>query len=423
MTGLERRKQGVSEPHPTVGADLIARINALGELSESTNGLTRRSFTPQHRQANDLVAAWMRDAGMAVREDAIGNIIGRYEGASEGAPALMIGSHLDTVVMAGKYDGMLGVLTGIACVEALNSEGLRLPFAVEVIGFVDEEGVRFQSTYLGSRAVTGQLDAALLSVEDKDGVSLSDALTLFGLEPKKIADAARTKTDLLAYLEVHIEQGPVLENESTPVGVVTAISGATRALIVIDGEAGHAGTLPMAMRRDALTAAAECISAIETICVEAEGVVGTVGEISVAPGVSNVVPGRCTFTLDLRAAADTDRHAAFRDIQAKLARITKARGAEVTIDIRHEVSSTPCDATVIECISQAMEGSGHPVVKLPSGAGHDAAAMAALVPVGMLFVRCKGGISHSPAEYVAEADAAAARDVLLGVLRSFPERL
>lgn len=402
---------------------VMARIESLGELSESPDGLTRRSFTPQHRQANDLVASWMRDAGMTVREDAIGNIIGRYEGKRKGAPAVMIGSHLDTVVMAGKYDGMLGVLTGIACVEVLNSEETRLPFAIEVIGFVDEEGVRFQSTYLGSRAVTGHLDAALLSVEDKDGVSLSDALTLFGLDPGKVADAVRARDDLLAYLEVHIEQGPVLENENTPVGVVTAISGATRALVTIDGEAGHAGTLPMAMRRDALAAAAECITAIETICVEAEGVVGTVGEITVEPGASNVVAGRCAFTLDLRAAADADRHAAFRDIQSKLARIAKARCVDATIDIRHEVGSTPCNAGVIACISQAMEACGHPVVQLPSGAGHDAAAMAELVPVGMLFVRCEGGISHSPSENVADNDAAAALNVMLHVLRSFPERL
>ena len=413
----------VNKPSQSSDNEIMSRIDTLAQLSETPDGLTRRSFTPQHRQANDLVASWMSGAGMTVREDAIGNIIGRYEGAREGAPALMIGSHLDTVVMAGKYDGMLGVLTGIACVEALNSEGLRLPFAVEVIGFVDEEGVRFQSTYLGSRAVTGHLDAALLGVADKDGVSLSDALTLFGLDPAKVTDAVRAKDDLLAYLEVHIEQGPVLENENTPVGVVTAIAGATRALVTIDGNAGHAGTLPMPMRRDALAAAAECITAIETVCVETDGVVGTVGEIAVAPGASNVVPGHVTFTIDLRAAADSERHAAFRDVQAKLGRIAKSRGVEIMIDIRHEVASTPCDAAVIDCISHAIEKCGFPVVKLPSGAGHDAAAMAGLVPIGMLFVRCKGGISHSPAEHVTAADAAVAENVMLGILQSFPEEL
>ena len=423
MSPVQSPKSDIKEAGQSIGAEIMTRIDALGELSETPDGLTRRSFTAQHRQANDLVASWMRDAGMQVREDAIGNVIGRYEGTKACSPAVMIGSHLDTVVMAGKYDGMLGVLTGIACVEALNESGTRLPFAVEVVGFVDEEGVRFQSTYLGSRAVTGKLDKAHLGREDKDGVSLSAALEAFGADPERIDSAARTKDELLAYLEVHIEQGPVLESEELPVGAVTAIAGATRALVAIEGEAGHAGTVPMALRRDAVAAAAECIGAIERTCVEINGVVGTVGEISVSPGASNVIPGRCEFTIDLRAPEDAERRAAFDEVKTKMSKIAQLRGLDVDIDIRHEAGSTPCNTSVAECIAQSIKNCGYPVMKLPSGAGHDAAAMAELVPVGMIFVRCKDGVSHSPEEHVTEQDAAAAANVMLRVLNSFPENL
>ncbi len=218
-----------------LGAEIMSRIDDLAALSESPDHLTRRYLTPEHRQANDLVGQWMREAGMTVRQDAVGNIIGRYEGVSEGLPAIIIGSHLDTVVMAGKFDGMLGVVTGIACVGGLNRQGRRLPFAVEVIGFADEEGVRFQSTYLGSRALTGRFEQMLLARRDAVGISLAEAMTAFGLDPARIGAAARQAQDVLAYLELHIEQGPVLEGQGLPVGVVTSIAGATRLVVTLAG--------------------------------------------------------------------------------------------------------------------------------------------------------------------------------------------
>jgi len=404
-----------------VGAAIMERIDALARLSEMPDALARRCFTPEHRRANDLAGNWMQGAGMHVHEDAIGNIIGRYEGVSDDLPAVMIGSHLDTVVMAGKYDGMLGVLTGIACVEALNRKRKRLPFAIEVVGFADEEGVRFASTYLGSSAVTGAFDPALFERRDADGITLADAMKSFGLDPKRIGEAARKKEDILAYLEVHIEQGPVLENEKLPVGAVSGISGATRQLISIEGEAGHAGTVPMKLRRDALAAAAECMGLVEKIASGAGNVVATIGKISALPGAANVIPGRVDFCIDLRAPADTVRAEALEKIQTGFARIAQGRGVTLNSQTIHNTSSVSCDAELTNAIATSIEACGWRAMKMPSGAGHDAVAMADLVPVGMIFVRCEGGVSHNPAEKITSADAKAGVDVLSHVLNNFAE--
>jgi allantoate deiminase len=404
-----------------VGATIMERIDALARLSEMPDALARRCFTPEHRRANDLAGNWMQGAGMHVHEDAIGNIIGRYEGVSDDLPAVMIGSHLDTVVMAGKYDGMLGVLTGIACVEALNRKRKRLPFAIEVVGFADEEGIRFASTYLGSSAVTGTFDPALFERRDADGIILADAMKSFGLDPKRIGEAARKKEDILAYLEVHIEQGPVLENEKLPVGAVSGISGATRQLISIEGEAGHAGTVPMELRRDALAAAAECMGLVEKIASAASNMVATIGKISALPGAANVIPGRVDFCIDLRAPADTVRADALEKIQTGFARIAQGRGVTLNSQTTHNTSSVSCDAELTNAIAASIEACGWRAMIMPSGAGHDAVAMADLVPVGMIFVRCEGGVSHNPAEKITSADAKAGVDVLSHVLNSFAE--
>ncbi len=403
-----------------LGAEIMARIDDLAALSESPDHLTRRYLTPQHRQANDLVGQWMGEAGMAVRQDAVGNIVGRYEGVSEGLAAIIIGSHLDTVVMAGKFDGMLGVVTGIACVGELNRQGRRLPFAVEVVGFGDEEGVRFRSTYLGSRALTGNFEQALLARRDADGISLAEAMTAFGLDPSRIGEAARQAEDVLAYLELHIEQGPVLESKDLPVGVVTTIAGATRLDVTLSGEAGHAGTVPMTLRRDALTAAAECVLAVERVCRESPGLVGTVGQITAEPGASNVIPGSVRFTVDLRAAEDSRRASALDKLMVSLEDAAKRRSIAVEIETVHSAASVPCDAKFSEIVASAIDRGGWRVQHLPSGAGHDAAAMADLTPVGMVFVRCEGGISHNPAENITAADAEAGARVLLQVLNDFP---
>ena len=402
-----------------LGAEIMSRIDDLAAVSESPDGLSRQYLTPEHRRANDLVGRWMGDAGMTVRQDAVGNIVGRYEGASQGLPAVIIGSHLDTVVMAGKFDGMLGVVTGIACVEELNRQARRLPFAVEVVGFADEEGARFQSTYLGSRAMAGRFEPELLARRGTDGVSLAEAMTAFGLDPARIGDAARRAEDVLAYLELHIEQGPVLESQDLPVGVVTAISGATRLVVELTGEAGHAGTVPMSLRRDTLAAAAECVLAVERVCSETPNLVGTVGWIDANPGATNVIPGAVCFAVDLRAAEDSRRTLALGEIMALFESAATRRGIAIDIDKVHEAASVPCDARLSGIIAGAIERNGWRAHRLPSGAGHDAAAMADLAPVGMIFVRCEGGVSHNPAESITAADAEAGARVLLQVLNDF----
>jgi allantoate deiminase len=405
-------------PHH-VGAGIMARIGELAVLSESPGGLTRRYLTTEHRQANELVGGWMRDAGMNVHQDAIGNIVGRYEGVSESLPALIIGSHLDTVVMAGRYDGMLGVLTGIACVQSLCERGIRLPFAVEVVGFADEEGARFQSTYLGSRALAGTFDTTLLERRDGDGISMAEALRAFGLDPGRIGDAARKPEDVAAYLELHIEQGPVLESEGLAVGVVTAIAGATRLVVTVAGVAGHAGTVPMALRQDALMAASECVLAVEKVAAARSNGVGTVGRMRVEPGATNVIPGKVTFSVDLRAAEDEPRKAAVAELDSRLREIAARRSVDVSVETVHEAASVTCAPRIVEQIDQAIEEQGERVFRLPSGAGHDAAAMADITDVGMIFLRCKGGISHNPDESITQDDASVGTSLLLKIIENF----
>src|ERR1700730_12328934 len=302
-----------------LGDEIVGRINRLAAISETPSHLTRIFLTPEHRAAADLILTWMRDAGMRAHLDAIGNVCGRYEGERPGLPCLMLGSHYDTVRDAGKWDGPLGLITVISCVADLHKRGRRLPFAIEVTGFADEEGVRFASTLLGSRAVAGTFDESVLGTRDRAGISMREALTTFGLDPEHIGAAARARRELHAYLELHIEQGPVLEQNNLPVGVVTAIAGATRLAAHLTGMAGHAGTVPMALRRDALAGASECIVAIEEFCKTDEGgLVGTVGYMHSTLGATNVIPGRVSFTIDIRAATDAHRKLAVTDIVRRI---------------------------------------------------------------------------------------------------------
>jgi allantoate deiminase len=401
------------------GPALMARLEALATFSDDPDRLTRLYLSPAHRLAMDQVTAWMRAAGMTARTDAVGNVVGRYEGRRQDAPAVLVGSHIDTVVDAGKYDGNLGVLAGIAAVEALNREGLRLPAAIEVIAFGDEEGVRFPTALIGSRAVAGTLDPNLLDARDRDGMAVREALAAVGCDARDYASCARRREDVLAYLEVHIEQGPVLEAEGLPVGVVTAINGATRARIALEGEAGHAGTVPMALRRDALAAAAEMVLVVEREGVATADLVATVGQIEVRPGSANVVPGEARFTIDVRAPADATRQAALAVLEASFAAIAERRRVEITMERFHDAPAVTCDPGLIQALAAAVERLGVTPRLLPSGAGHDAIALAALCPVAMLFVRCQGGISHNPAEAIGVEDADLAVRVLLDVLRHF----
>ncbi|MFN9153120.1 MAG: allantoate amidohydrolase [bacterium] len=409
------------QPTPSPdAARILERIETLARITEQADGLTRVYLSPQHAEANRLVGSWMREAGLEVHVDAAGNLVGRREGDRPGLPCLMLGSHLDSVRNAGRYDGMLGVLTAIECVEALGDR--PLPFAIEVVGFGDEEGVRFQATMLGSRAIAGTFDPTLLDLQDAAGVPLHAALSAFGLDPAAIGSAARRREDVLAYVEYHIEQGPVLETEGLPVGVVTAINGQQRFRVQIDGMAGHSGTVPMRLRQDALAAAAECVLAAERIATGVPDAVATVGQLAPSPGATNVIAGRAVFSLDVRSPRDADRTAVAAAILAECRAIAARR--RVTIDIvqTHELASCGCAGWLQAQLSAAIASDGHRVLALPSGAGHDAMAMVALTDVAMLFLRCRDGISHHPAESITAEDAATGARVLQAFIERFSPR-
>jgi allantoate deiminase len=404
----------------SLGDEIVGRINQLGTISETPEHLARVFLSPEHRIAADLILSWMVEAGMAAHLDAIGNVCGRYEGERPGLPCLMLGSHYDTVRDAGKWDGPLGVITAISCVADLHKRGKRLPFAIEVVGFADEEGVRFASTLLGSRAVAGTFVESVLGGKDRDGITMRDAMIAFGLDPDHIGAAARAPGELLAYVELHIEQGPVLEAKSLPVGVVTAIAGATRLAASLTGMAGHAGTVPMALRRDALTGAAECIVAIEELCrTDPDGLVGTVGYINAMPGATNVIPGKVSFTMDIRAPTDTHRRKAVADIVRRVESIARTRALALQIDVTHENRTVPCAPWLKAQVADAVAAEGFAVFELPSGAGHDGMAMIDISDVAMIFVRCRGGISHHPDEHVDTSDADAGARVLLRLIENF----
>ena len=411
--------------HFSLGLEVIRRIGTLATISETPGYLTRIFLTPEHHAAADLLLSWMREAGMRAQLDAVGNVCGRYEGDSPGLPCLMLGSHYDTVRDAGKWDGPLGLVTAICCVRDLHERGRRLPFAIEVTGFADEEGVRFASTLLGSRAVAGTFDESVLAANDSKGIAMRKALVQFGLDPVSIASAARVRGELHAYIELHIEQGPVLESEDIPVGVVTAICGATRLAVTLTGMAGHAGTVPMLLRRDALAGAAECVVAVEEFGrTDQCGLIGTVGCINAMPGATNVIPGQVAFTIDLRAANDAHRKLATADLIQRIEAIAGRRKLALQVDVTHENRTVPCASWLKQQLAEAVAREGHRVFELPSGAGHDAMAMIDIADVAMLFVRCRGGISHHPDEHVDLADADAGARVLLRLIESFrPQHL
>jgi allantoate deiminase len=364
---------------------IMRRCDELGGVSEERGCLTRTFASPAMKRANKLVGLWMRQAGMSVRQDAAFNLIGRVSSAKRGAKTVIIGSHLDTVRNAGKYDGPLGVLLGIAVAQCLR--GTKLPFHLEVVGFSDEEGVRYHTTYLGSRAMLGLLNKKDLAVIAEKGVE----------------KARRPHGELLAYLEAHIEQGPVLQAKGRPLGVVMAIAGQSRIRAAFIGRAGHAGTTPMHMRKDALCAAAEIIAAAER-----SGVMATVGQCTVEPGASNVIPGKVTFSLDVRDADDAKRKLACARLRKFSAAVAKRRGLKLEWIVVQETPIAPMDKKLTDVLRRAAGK----VPLLPSGAGHDAAVMSKVCPSAMLFVRCKDGISHHPEESVREADVAAALDAL-----------
>jgi len=396
-------------------------VNALGAMSAEPDRLVRLFLTPEHRRAADRLARWMREAGLEVSEDALGTVRGRLDGPKR----LLIGSHIDTVIDAGKYDGNFGVIAGILAAGHLVRAGKRLSFGIDVLAFGDEEGSRFPATLSSSSACAGIFRSENLQLADRNGVTLADAIRTYGKSPDDIPDAAYKAGEAAAYVEVHIEQGPVLETRSQPLGVVTAIIGQTYLNIELLGEAGHAGTVPMMLRHDALAGAAEAMLLGEKLARETKGeVVATVGRMTVAPGASNVIPGNVVIIFDIRSGSEAARAKLAEALKSGVREIAERRHLGLTVTATREVATTPCHPRIQDQFAEAIRALGAEPLRLGSGAGHDGQAMAKLCPIGMLFVRCRGGISHNPMEYASPRDLGLAVAALIGFIEQFePEKL
>jgi len=410
-------------PDTVTGARALARCDALGvaPYSDIPDGLFRAYLTPAYRASQEALAEWMREAGMAVRLDPAANLVGRYEGTDPQAPALLIGSHLDSVRDGGRYDGPLGIMLGVECVAALHAARRRLPFPIEVYAFGDEEGSRFPAAMLTSRAVAGIMEPASFEMADAEGTTLGSALG--GEDVATYLTAARTPGATLAYLEAHIEQGPVLEADGLAVGTVTGIAAQLRYAVTVGGMAGHAGTTAMRLRRDPLAGAAAMVLAVEQLArSDNSDVVATVGAIEASPGAPNVIPGEVRFTIDVRSGVAARRNAVAEAILSRIAEIAGVRELDLAVDRIHDLPASPCDPALMDLMDQALESAGQPVRRLVSGAGHDAMNLAALCPTAMLFIRCRGGISHNPAEHVDAADVEIALRVMLGFIERLAAR-
>jgi N-carbamoyl-L-amino-acid hydrolase len=399
------------------GAKILDMARELAQFSETADGLTCTYLSPAHKASAARLRDWMRSAGLAVEIDAVGNVVGRYAGAANASRTLMVGSHYDTVTNAGQFDGRLGILIALAVAGHLHCTGRRLPFHLEVIGFSEEEGVRFSAPYLGSSAIAGSFDETVLDRHDANGVSLATLLREEGVDVTAIRKLARRPETLRGYLEVHIEQGPVLLQNDLPVGIVTSIAASARFRVTIRGVVGHAGTVPMSLRHDAAAAAAEIVLAVERRCAEGPNLVGTVGQLVVPHGIINVIPGYCELSLDIRAGDDASHAAAIADILAAICQIAERRGviAEVAKIAHHAAVS--CAPQIQSALARAVSRNGIEPFYLGSGAGHDGEMFAGVTDIGMLFVRCgNGGISHSPRETVTAADVDIAARILLDAI-------
>jgi beta-ureidopropionase / N-carbamoyl-L-amino-acid hydrolase len=400
------------------GKRILALADRLAAWSETRGGLTCTFLSPAHRAVANEITALMAGAGLDVSIDAAANVVGRYKSQNPFAKTIIVASHYDTVRDAGKYDGRLGILVALVVAEHLAQKQISLPFDLELIAFSEEEGVRFSTSYIGSSAVAGRFNPALLERRDSENISLAEALHAADHDPKAITALARHRNELAGYLEVHIEQGPVLLTENLPVGVVTEIAGNSRYLVSVEGEAGHAGTVPMALRHDAAAAAAEITLMVERYCTQ-PGILGTVGRLTVPNGAINLIPGRCELSLDIRSGNDATRKAAVGDLLANIARMADHRGVTaITTEVLNE-AAVPCSMRLQEAFAASIVRAGLAVRRLPSGAGHDAVMFSDITDIGMLFVRCgNGGISHSPRESVNVDDADIAARILLDVLVS-----
>jgi len=405
-----------TEPFDRLGRQAVERCHALASFSEEPGRMTRTFLSPPMRPTHDVVRGWMEAAGLSVRVDALGNIVGRREADRPGAPALLVGSHLDTVPNGGIYDGILGVTMGLALAEALRDDAL--PFALEVIGFSEEEGVRFKKPFLGSAAVAGCFDPAWLDRVDAVGITLRGAIANFGLDPTAWETCRRAPGEVLGFIEAHIEQGPVLEALNCPVGVVDAIVGQTRLFMRLEGRAGHAGTTPMNARRDAAAGAAQLVALAERIGSATPALVATVGSLSIEPNAPNVIAGRAFLTLDVRHASNATRGRAVEEFEAEAARLAAERHLVFEVMTRASQESAPMDPALTGALSAAAAELALPAPRMTSGAGHDAMIMAPAFPTALVFIRCREGLSHHPDEHTEAADVAAGLAVMTGAVRT-----
>lgn len=399
----------------TIGEQAQAMLSEAAAITEPGPGVTRLPFTREHRAALELITGWMEAAGLDVRLDGAGTLVGRAEGARDG-PVLLLGSHQDSVRNGGAYDGIMGVVLPILAMRRLRDAGRRPAGPVEVLAFADEEGVRWPTALIGPRALAGRLDPAVLEMRDRDGVALGEAMRDFGLDPDRLAAVRRDPADVLGYVEAHIEQGPVLQDRDRPVGVVTAICGIERHRAALTGRAAHAGTTPMHLRQDALAGAAELVLEVERRARETEGLMATVGALDLAPNVVNAVPGAVQLTVEIRAPEDPVREAAGAAITEAARATAVRRRLEIDIERTYAQPAQPCDAALSDRLQRAA---GDAAPRLASGATHDASAMADLCPMAMLFVRCRDGVSHHPDEHAEAADMGEAAETLARLVESY----
>jgi allantoate deiminase len=400
-----------------LAAEVVERCRKLATFSEDEHGLRRTFLSPPMRDVHEEIAGWLGRVGVTTSIDGAGNLRGLYSAMDVSAPRLLIASHLDTVPNAGAFDGILGVVIGVALLEAL--DGKKLPYAIEIVGFSEEEGVRFGVPFIGSRALVGRLDEELLNRQDEHGISVREAIVNFGLNPLGVA-----KPDLhgvCAYLEFHIEQGPVLENCNRPLGVVEAIAGQSRLDFVFSGRANHAGTTPMDLRFDAMAGAAEWITAVERIAKSTPGLVATVGSVETQPGATNVIAGEARLSLDVRHASDRVRQKAVAEIIREAEEICQQRGLKLHFSKRMDQPAVAMAAVLTQQIETAISRSGCEPLRIVSGAGHDAMILAEKVPASMIFLRTPGGISHDPAESVSVDDVAKAIECGLHLLEQLAD--
>ena len=394
------------------------KLEALSQFTDSGEGITRLFLTKEHREASNYLREIMEKAGLEVEMDNIGNLIGTYRTSKNTDKTLVLGSHQDTVKNGGKYDGALGIILPIVALEKCIKDGIELDYNVKIVSFGDEEGVRFATTYLGSKALAGTFTEDLLERISEEGTSLRDELINFGLNPEAIGEC-RLKENVTAYLEIHIEQGPVLEHEDLAIGIVNAIQGSHRYQIDIEGIAGHAGTVPMKYRSDAGIGSAEVMVEFTNYIEKLDGIVATFGIVELSPGSINVIPGKSRFTLDIRSLDNNLIASSVEKFKEIVSKVAERRKLRFKVENTNIAPSCECSSRIINMLEKSVEDIGYKPFTFPSGAGHDAQEMKNLTDMGMLFVRCKDGISHNPLESVKSEDLEIASEVLVEFLKNY----